>query len=408
MEYFETLGRLTGHLWKAHNYDERTFPEVANEALRKMPASATTSLDEIVRYVLRSDTLPHQADLQSEFGQPPLTVYVGRDFRIEVLFWTGATPAVHQHAFSGAFHVLHGSSLHLTWDFEIEAKVSIHLRFGRVSLREGELLKVGDIRPILAGDQFIHTTFHLETPTISIVVRTNNEPDQMPQYTYLPPTICYNPREDEPLLRRKAQVLAMLVNAGRTEQYDHMLKELLAECDTCSAFHYLFQAHALKDRKAFKELLETAKSRHTDLVLRVDPAFTYARRQSAIANLRAKVKDPDVKFLLAVLINVPDRKTVLTLLKDRFPGEEPIGKFVGCMKHLSDRDLVGEKFNEPWLWALHCLLADSGGTGDIERAFASTFGGTQATDVSSGIENLAKTIRAFWLLRPLLETPLSA
>jgi predicted metal-dependent enzyme (double-stranded beta helix superfamily) len=212
MEYFEKLGSETGRLWKKLNYDERRFPEVATDVLTQMPSSRHTSFEEVVRYALMSETLPYQADPGASFGQPPLTVYESRGFRVEVLFWTGVTPSIHQHAFSGAFHVMHGSSIHISWGFDFQERVSTHFHYGRVDMKKAELLKLGDIRPIVAGTGFIHTTFHLDLPTVSVVVRTTNEQDQLPQYSFYPPSIAYNTRDNESYLRRKSQILAMLIN----------------------------------------------------------------------------------------------------------------------------------------------------------------------------------------------------
>ncbi len=146
---------------------------------------------DVAKWGLTAERLPPQVDLSAKFGQPPLTVYSGRDFRIEVLFWVQGVPAIHQHSFSGAFHVMHGSSLQSLWDFEPTEQVAMRLAFGRVSLKKAELLRKGDSRPIIAGNRLIHSTFHLDRPSLTVVVRTVGETDQLPQYSYLPPTIAY-------------------------------------------------------------------------------------------------------------------------------------------------------------------------------------------------------------------------
>jgi hypothetical protein len=405
MEYFEKLGSHTGRLWKKLDCDEHRFPEAANDALAQMPPSRHITFEEVVKYALTAETLPYQVDLGAEFGQPPLTVYESRDFRIEVLFWTGATPAIHQHAFSGAFHVMHGSSIHIAWNFDFQERVSTHLQFGRVHMKKAELLKLGDIRPIIAGNGFIHTTFHLDNPTISVVVRTTNEQDQMPQYAYSPPSICYNARDNEPYIKRRAQILALLVNSGRADEHDRWLKELLGDIDTYSAFNYLYQAHVLRDKAKLEELLAVAKIHHPRLVENLAPALVHARRQAEITKIRGKVKatDTEVRFLLALLINITDHETILALMKERYAGADPVSKFVSAVKHLSDADLLGEKFTEPWLWMLECLLRGKTGQAEILKAFADKYGETQVEKQLTKIGNLSTTVRRFWLFRPLFE-----
>jgi len=403
MEYFDRLGSYVRDLWKQKQYDERCFPQVAYAALSEMPPYKNTSFEEVVEYALRSESLPTQADLQGEFGQPPLTVYSGRDFRIEVLFWTGATPAIHQHAFSGAFHVMHGSSLHTTWDCKVEERVSSHLLYGQINLGQAELLNLGDIRIIHCGPRFIHATFHLETPTVSIVVRTTNEQDQLPQYAYLPPTICYNARDNIASIKRKEQILAMLVNAGRAEQHDECLHQLFASSDPYSLFHYLYQANLVRDKQAFEELLSAAAVHQGKLVENMRPAASYVRRQGEITKLRSKVTNLDLRFLLALLINVPDGEALLRLVRSRWPDEDPISKFIAGIKQLSDADQLGEKLSDPWLLVLECLLRGLGGKVEIERAFVLKYGEAQVQNQRTKIQNLAESVRHFWLFRPLFD-----
>src|SRR6266853_1534338 len=159
--------------------------------------------------------------------QPPLTVYSGRDFRIEVLFWVQGVPAIHQHSFSGAFHVMHGSSLQTLWEFELREQVALRLALGRVSLKKAELLRKGDSRPIIAGKQLIHSTFHLDRPSLTVVVRTIGEIDKQPQYSYLPPTIAHYPFDIVPSVKRRTQLLMMLLKSGMHAPFAEIMHHLL-------------------------------------------------------------------------------------------------------------------------------------------------------------------------------------
>jgi hypothetical protein len=404
MEYFEKMGAFVANLWRKYNYNEEYFPEVANTVLSQMPPHENTTFEKIVQYALTTESLPQQPDPRVEFAQPRLTVFLGREFRIEVLFWTGATPAVHQHAFSGAFHVMQGASIHIAWDFDFQKRVSSHLHYGKIALRKAELLKLGDIRAIHAGDQFIHTTFHLDIPTVSVVVRTIRESDQWPPYAYLPPSIRYNGYDEMPVLKRKCEILAMLVASGRLEEHDSMLRDLFATSDTFAVFHYLYQANFLRDKAAFEHLLRTAAEHHQGLVSEMVPALFNLRRQAELVKIRNKVTDDqDLRFFLALLINVSHRETLLSLLRQRYAQEDPVSKFIAFFKQLSDADLLGEKFSDPWLLMLQCLLQGLTTRDQIETAFVDRYGEAQVQSQRNKLGNLAVTIGQFWLLRPLLE-----
>src|SRR6266853_5529160 len=177
--------------------------------------------------------------------QPPLTVYSGRDFRIEVLFWVQGVPAIHQHSFSGAFHVMHGSSLQTLWEFELREQVAMRLALGRVSLKKAELLRKGDSRSIIAGQRLIHSTFHLDRPSLTVVVRTLGEADKQPQYAYLPPTIAYDPFGDIPSVKRRTQLLRMLLVSGKRAEYNEIAYHILGTEDAYSVFQFLHSTFEL-------------------------------------------------------------------------------------------------------------------------------------------------------------------
>jgi len=403
MHYFEQLGSFVADLWKKRDYDERLFPEVAEAALLELPPNEHTSFADTVNFGLTVNPFPTQSDPAASFGQPPLTAYAGRDFEIQVLFWTGTTPTIHQHAFSGSFHVLHGSSLHITWEFDLQERALSHLLYGNLRLKKAELLQAGDHRPIVAGSRFIHTTFHLEKPTVSILARTMSEELERPQYAYDPPTIAFNPHAVASVQKRQ-QILAMLVVGGRRADYCRFLKSLLADCDTLAAFRYLRQAAALiKNARELDDVLQSARTHHAKLIEKVAPALSYMRRQSGIIQLREKVSDPDLMFFLALVANIPDRRVILDLLQARYPLTDPIAKFLYFIKQLCVKDLLGEPFEDEWFFMLECLLRNMTDRNAIEHAFREKYGEGQAINHRTKIPILAVSIPRFWLLQNLFE-----
>jgi hypothetical protein len=53
-------------------------------------------------------------------------VYEDPRVYIQILFWLEGRRDIHQHEFSGAFHVLTGSSIHSMFAFENARAVSAH------------------------------------------------------------------------------------------------------------------------------------------------------------------------------------------------------------------------------------------------------------------------------------------
>src|SRR5713101_3379508 len=297
MQFFQKLGSLVTRLWKERNYNEEDFPDVASRGLSELPPDQHISLWDVTKWGLTAEQLPFQIDLAAKFGQPPLTVYSGRDFRIEVLFWVEGTPAIHQHGFSGAFHVLHGSSLQSLWGFETTEQLATRLALGRVSLKKAELLRKGDSRPILAGNQMIHSTFHLDRPSLTVVVRTLGEANKQPQYTYLPPTIAYDPFGIVPSVERRTQLLRMLLISGKRAEYNEIVRHILGTEDAYSVFQFLLSTFGMmEDEDERHNLLLAARLKHPKLIEALRPALLQTERRKKIIQIRARVSNSDLQF----------------------------------------------------------------------------------------------------------------
>src|SRR5688572_12906367 len=116
MEIFHELGTKIANEWHKHSYDIEVFSSIAQDYL------TTTKLDgidpdDICNWVINTNELPKQFNLEKTFGEPPVTVFTHEKFYIEILFWVTSTTAIHQHGFRGVFYVLSGSSIHSIFQF---------------------------------------------------------------------------------------------------------------------------------------------------------------------------------------------------------------------------------------------------------------------------------------------------
>ena len=156
---FSELGELVESRWQKQNYDESLFPEIAAGALSELKLAERVDPWDIIRWVHDTPDLPPQMDVEANFGDPPITIYVGSEFFIDIYFWLDGTTSIHQHAFSGAFQVLLGSSVHSSYRFEKQREINPHFMTGEISLNEVSLLSRGDIKEINPGPQYIHSLF---------------------------------------------------------------------------------------------------------------------------------------------------------------------------------------------------------------------------------------------------------
>lgn len=399
--YFDNLGARVCQLWQAERYDELAFPDVAHRVLTEDPPNTQLSFLDAVEYGFFTYPLPNQADIEATFGQPPLTVYWQPDFRIEVLFWLRGLTAIHQHAFSGAFHVMDGSSLHTSWDFQCEERLSNKLLLGQVKLKKVEYLRAGNTRPIIAGKPFIHATCHLDRPTVSVVIRTNGEKVQLPQYSYLPPSVAYEPRDSSPRIKRHIQLLRLLKSTQRYEELIDILFELLERENDYHALLYLLKVYDLFEDETNRDLiLSWASRKHSRLVEAARPALMNFARLHKIEKIAEGIIQPDLKYFMALLLNIPRREDILNLICERYPGYDPINLIIQWMDKLSRLDLPDVNFPETWLESL--------------RSLPSTVPTAQATQAASArgdqeamaakmqeVEQFSEAASNHWLLRPL-------
>ncbi len=316
--FFTELGRMVLARWKRENFSLARFPEIARTALEERPPARHVDLAALMRAFLLDDEQPFQT--QSGFGQPELVVYDDPRFYIQILFWLEGTTDIHQHMFSGAFHVLEGSSIHARFAFEEAAAVTAHLRVGQLRMTETRLLEMGSTVPIVSGGGYIHSLFHLETPSLTVVVRTHNDPGSGPQFTYLPPHVAVDPFYHDALTTRRKQLLDVLEKVD-DPSYADLVLEMIGQLDFERGFFILQNGMGyLRRLGQWEEALHAFQQKHGALADGVGPTLEEIVRRDGLAALRSSITEVEHRFFLALLLNLAERKSILDLVAQRFPG----------------------------------------------------------------------------------------
>lgn len=334
--FFADLGRTVFSRWKARNFSLPHFPEIARDALNARQPARHVDLAKLMRGFLFDDEQPFQT--HSGFGQPELVVYDNPRFYIQVLFWLDGTTDIHQHEFSGAFHVLAGSSIHSTFVFENAQSITPHLRVGDLHMTQTELLETGCTVPIVSGREQIHSLFHLDTPSATVVVRTQTDPGTGPQFTYLPPHIAVNPIHDDALTMRRKQLLDVLEKTD-DPAYPRLVVEMLADLDFERGFFILQNTMSgLRALGAWEEAWAVFRKKHGTLARHVAPTLDEIVRRDGISALRSSITEIEHRFFLALLLNVPARADILRMIAQRFPGKAitTILRWAGELIEISD------------------------------------------------------------------------
>ncbi len=316
--YFTELGRTVRDRWKQENFSLTRFPGIAQAALEARPPADHVELSALIRDFLLEDEQPFQTT--SGFGQPELVVYDDPRFYIQILFWLEGTTDIHQHEFSGAFHVLAGSSLHSRFVFDDPVPITPHLRTGNLRLTDTRLLETGVTVPIVSGSGYIHSLFHLETPSLTVVVRTHTDPGTGPQFTYLPPHIAVDPFHHDALTARRKQLLDVLEQVD-DPSYPDLILEMIEQLDFERGFFILQNGvAALRSRGRWDTALRAFEQKHGALAAGVAATIDEIVRRDGLAALRSSITDIEHRYFLALLLNVSDRATVLDLIAKRVPG----------------------------------------------------------------------------------------
>lgn len=411
MRLFEELGALIEGRWRDQNYAESAFPEIAAQSLSESNLCDLVDPWTIIRWVHSAATLPVQMDLQAKFANPPITLYVGPRFYIDIYYWLDGTTTIHQHAFSGAFQVLHGSSVHARYRFQVEREINPHLLTGMLSFCNVSLLTRGDIREIHPGPEFIHSLFHLERPSVTITIRTYKAPSFPRQYSYLKPNLAINPFFTDVSLIRRVQTVALLLRMKHPEA-DKFIGELVESSDFQTvhavlreAFDFLCHREleeivgVTRSRDRFEALVDRARGKHGKLVDLLEPVFEEEWRQAEIIRRRAEVKNEDHRFLMALLLNVPERSRMLELVKERYSDADAIDLVVGWVRELSATRTFGSKepnvlgsqeFNNGHLFVLRRLLQGLA----VEEIKASAAAEVQTASAGWPIEEMVNHVKA--------------
>jgi hypothetical protein len=370
MKYIDTLAAAVVDLWSATHFDPAAFPEVAYQALTEHPASPHFTSQHIIDWVADSPELPRQPYLNSTFGQPPVTVFCHPRFYIEALFWTTGTTSIHQHGFAGAFTVLEGSSLESNYTFEETRRINVNMLVGDLRLANASYLRAGHVEPIIPGKGMIHSVFHLDLPSVTLVVRTETDIESQPQYDYLPPFLAVHARHADPVAIRRVQVLELLAKLG-SPRYEETATRMLSTADPYCSYHILRSAlMTVPDRSVFKRLVDVTSQRYGELGRAFGAVVKEFARQRSLVALRAMVGDPEARFLLALLLAVPSQRAVLQCLAERFPLEEPVAKFLQLFSQITQvrPDLCGVKSDSVILSLLADLLHGSQAEAAVDHA----------------------------------------
>jgi len=338
-ERIEKLAEAVESRYQATGRRRSRFPEVASKCLEEAGLHDRLRLADVLAWVARAD-IGRQFDLADAFGDPPLTLWHNKEFRIEVYLWLETQTTIHDHRFSGAFQVLQGRTLHSSFAWDVAETVAERLTVGEVTRTHTELLQQGGVRPIYGGPKMIHQALHLSTPTITLIVRTHLEYELLYQWRYWRPSLATVTTDPDHLLAKRLAVLRFLATAGEgKERVADYMADLLKSDDPYHLFHAIKEHWTLfHDTERRDEHLEAISRTHGAWANQLKAVFEDSEIKG---NVRwDSIEDESQRFMAGMLTTCPDPAVIERLVGEFAPGRSPDEATADWMKALAESGAV--------------------------------------------------------------------
>lgn len=373
--YFDDLGRLVSKNWSDLDRRAESLAEAATAALTEMPPGADVGALPVLEHAAGCGALPaSQSKLSDTFGQPPLVLHAEDDFFVQALTWIDGTTDVHQHGFDGAFAVADGLSLHVPYSFRPdETLVDGHLVTGELAMERAEVLRPGDVRPIVSGFGFVHALFHLERPTLTVVVRNATSGLAYPQYSYLRPGLGFDKLWSDKRAGKRLQALRALHRLDPDAE-GRALTELVSSAPPWLAYLALHDAVfrlGLTERVA--HLCGVLAGRLPAIEPYLQASFEVETQQANVMNRRGMLTERHHRTFLALVANLLDRSTLESVMADLYPEAEPERLMLEWVAELSSpryRSISGLRLTEEQQAEVRASLEQDRAVGEALGALA--------------------------------------
>ena len=299
---FQSLGKEIELKWQEQNSNADAFPDIAARALEDFKLHEEFSENTFTSLIEQHPALPEQC-APNYFGNPPITVFRADEFHINLLHWFHAETSIHDHAFNGAFTVLEGESHQFQYEFKDYKEHASLIRVGVLESAGESAIETGDVQRIFTGDKFIHQVWHLSAPTVSLVVRHND--DAATQLKYWPGGIAVGSNRllQDNLLTRLGMFLSTYGMQGRDDEFDVFKTIFLGLPVAEAVFTLLRYLESSSDIDFSMDILDELKKKHGEWLEACEGALIHTLNTSQIMPRWSLLEDEDRKFFLMRMLS---------------------------------------------------------------------------------------------------------
>jgi hypothetical protein len=149
--------------------------------------------------------------------------------------------------------------------------------------------------------------------------------------------LAVDPFYKSPRLQRNLQILTAIKEIDRPRYVD-TLARLIPATDLYTTYRYMrhyYESPARRDERA--SLAALVRTAHHERGNRLIACLDKLAQDGFLIDKRKHLRDRDHRFFVALLLNVPDRDTILRLIQSRYPGD-PVEHVVRWINELCDGD----------------------------------------------------------------------
>lgn len=409
----DSLRRLAARIdreWKSAGSKVSAFPAIAARVLSDAQPHRQYDLGALAGWTLSRRTFPPACNPFGPSGPPAFTIWSGGGFFANVYAYTTPEVVIHDHDFAGAFINLSGRTIHATYEFAGAERVAPEVHLGGLALHEVELVGPGDVRRIDPGRKFIHQVWHVDQPTVVLVIRTGPLPaPARRQFQYLHAGFATEVFRDEAMsvgAPERFQYARKMTECLRTSDHggiDYLRLLLQRERPWDALWHLLSNWRYLYTRGALEDLIEHGvrhqgawfagladAGRETDLFVSID---------------WANVRSAQDRVVLALLMTYQGWQPMRAWLERLLPGGTPEDRLVESLERLGNEGAIPLQLGPEGRAMLACILKSDGDRGAWRRQVRESFEiqGRGDWAVANAVERALGKHR---LLQPLFQTAL--
>jgi hypothetical protein len=404
----DSLRRLAARIdseWKSAGSRVSSFPAVAARLLSEAQPHREYDLASLARWTLTSRKFPPACNPFGPAGPPAFTVWSDGRFFVNVYVYTTPEVVIHDHDFAGAFVNLSGTTVHATYEFADAERIDAAVHIGELAIREVEVVREGDVRRIDPGRRFIHQVWHVDQPTVVLVIRTG--PRSAPsrrQFQYLRAGIATEVFRDDAMsvgaperygyTRKMAECLRSSSGGG----VDYLKLLLQHEQPWDAAWHLLENWRHLHTLGALDDLIRFG-ARHQGVWF---SGLSNAGREVDLFNSIdwANVRSVQDRVTLALLLTFQGWQPMREWLERLLPGEAPEDRFIDSLSRLGAAGAIPLQLGAEASAMLSCILKSDGSRGAWRREVRESFEVRNRGDWATA-NALERKLREHRLLEPL-------